>query len=247
MAVTSPLLSESLLILSDVHLGNDLNDLARDGARRSQRVDVDLVSLLGHYRKTPPAGQRWRLVIAGDFIDFIGMAILPSAGDLDTASNAEEREHGLGNTAAHGRLKLRAVAARHRIVFQAVAAFVADGHALTIVHGNHDVEFHWDGVKDELKKLLLEMAPTKANDDAQSATDFADRIRGFTTSAASPTSSTATSTTSSAPPRTSWRRSRRAIRGASRGASPTCCCAGWCVPREACRSTGTTAWTWATT
>jgi UDP-2,3-diacylglucosamine pyrophosphatase LpxH len=175
MVVPSPSPSESLLILSDVHLGNDLNDLARDGARRSQSVDADLASLLGHYQRTPPSGRRWRLVIAGDFIDFIGMAIFPRVGDLDAAPNAEEREHGLGNTAAHGRLKLRAVAARHRIVFEALAAFVADGHALTIVHGNHDVEFHWDGVKDELKALLLEMAPRTAEDDALAA-DFAGRI-----------------------------------------------------------------------
>jgi hypothetical protein len=176
MAVTSPSLDESLLILSDVHLGNDLNDLARDGARRSQRVDADLANLLGHYQKRPPAGRRWRLIIAGDFIDFIGMAILPRVDDLDTAPNAEEREHGLGNTVGHGRLKLRAVAARHRIVFEALAAFVADGHALTIVHGNHDVEFHWDGVKDEMKALLFEMAPRRAAGDTAFAAEFAGRI-----------------------------------------------------------------------
>jgi UDP-2,3-diacylglucosamine pyrophosphatase LpxH len=176
MAVTSPLLSESLLILSDVHLGNDLNDLARDGARRSQRVDADLASLLGHYQRTPPAGPRWRLVIAGDFIDFIGMAILPRVTDLDAAPNAEEREHGLGNTVGHGRLKLRAVASRHRIVFEALAAFVAGGHALTIVHGNHDVEFHWDGVKEELKTLLFEMVPPQLAGDAALAAEFAGRI-----------------------------------------------------------------------
>jgi UDP-2,3-diacylglucosamine pyrophosphatase LpxH len=174
--VTSPSLEESLLILSDVHLGNDLNDLARNGARRSQRVDADLANLLGHYQRTPPAGHGWRLVIAGDFIDFIGMAIFSSSEDADTVPNAEEREHGLGNTAAHGRLKLRAVATRHRIVFEALAAFVASGHALTIVHGNHDVEFHWDGVKDELKALLLEMAPSPVGSDPALAAEFAARI-----------------------------------------------------------------------
>ncbi|HEY8088999.1 MAG TPA: hypothetical protein VIF09_14165 [Polyangiaceae bacterium] len=149
---------ESLLILSDVHLGNDLNDITRDGTRRSQSVDVDLVRLLEHYGRTAPAGKRWRLVIAGDFIDFIGMAILPHEEPLDTEPSEEEREHGLGNASDHGRLKLRAVARRHRIVFEALAAFVAKGHALTLVHGNHDVEFHWDGVKDDLKALLADLA-----------------------------------------------------------------------------------------
>jgi UDP-2,3-diacylglucosamine pyrophosphatase LpxH len=170
---------ESLLILSDVHLGNDLNELhgpagnpARH-SRRSHRVDVDLASLLDHYRRTPPSGRRWRLVIAGDFIDFVGVAIHAREGerDLDTAPSSEERAHGLGNAADHARLKLRAVVVRHRAVFEAVAAFVADGHALTIVHGNHDVEFYWEAVKDELRRLLVllaiegRLAPADAGDD----------------------------------------------------------------------------------
>jgi UDP-2,3-diacylglucosamine pyrophosphatase LpxH len=155
---------ESLLILSDVHLGNDLNDLSKSPARRSQRVDLDLASLLDHYRRTPPSGRRWRLVIAGDFIDFIGMAIHPREGerDLATAPSSEERAHGLGNAADHARLKLRAVVARHRVVFEAIAAFVADGHALTIVHGNHDVEFYWDAVQEELRNVLAHIAAVGA-------------------------------------------------------------------------------------
>jgi UDP-2,3-diacylglucosamine pyrophosphatase LpxH len=152
--VSLPAFDESLLILSDVHLGNDLNDLTNDGSKRSEVVDADLASLLEHYRRMPPSGARWRLVIAGDLIDFIGMTIRPR-GQLDTEPSAEERAHGLGNSADHARVKLRAVAERHRIVFRALAEFVAAGHALTIVHGNHDVEFHWDIVKEELRALLV--------------------------------------------------------------------------------------------
>jgi len=175
--VNHPEFDESLLILSDVHLGNDLNDIARASARRSNVVDTDLASLLAHYRQTRPAGRRWRLVIAGDFIDFIGMAILPRGGVYDTAPSDEELQHGLGNAADHGRIKLRAVVARHRVVFEAVAAFVADGNALTLVHGNHDVEFHWDPVKQELRDVLVEMAlAARGGDDAVFASDFASRI-----------------------------------------------------------------------
>jgi UDP-2,3-diacylglucosamine pyrophosphatase LpxH len=149
---------ESLLILSDVHLGSDLNDLAPGPeGRRSARVDADLANLLEHYRRAPSPGRRWRLVIAGDFIDFIGIAILPRS-DLGAAFSAEELEHGLGNAADRSRMKLRAVAARHATVLEALARFVGDGHALTIVHGNHDVEFHWDAVKDELRSVLATLA-----------------------------------------------------------------------------------------
>jgi UDP-2,3-diacylglucosamine pyrophosphatase LpxH len=175
-AVQAPKFDESLLILSDVHLGNDLNDLTPDGVKRSAILDVDLCNLLAHYRRTAPRGRRWRLVIAGDFIDFVGMTIAAPAGGLDTETSEEEQEHGLGNTVDHGRLKLRAVAARHRIVFEALASFVADGHALTLVHGNHDVEFHWDGVKQEFCSLLVEAALRERSGDAAFAAEFASRI-----------------------------------------------------------------------
>jgi UDP-2,3-diacylglucosamine pyrophosphatase LpxH len=174
--VLAPAFDESLLILSDVHLGNDLNDLTRNGAQRSKGVDADLANLLSHYRRTPPSGRRWRLIIAGDLIDFIGMAIRPREGELDTETSQEEREHGLGNGADHARLKLRAVARRHRLVFQALADFVADGHAVTIVHGNHDVEFYWDGVKQEFRSLLVEMAVAERGDARDLAAEFASRI-----------------------------------------------------------------------
>lgn len=168
---------ESLLILSDVHLGNDLNDITPDAARRSARVDDDLAKLLDHYRRARPSGRRWRLVIAGDFIDFIGMALLPRGRELDTEPSEEEMEHGLGNASDHAREKLRAVAARHRAVFDALAAFVGDGHALTIVHGNHDVEFHWDAVKQEFRAMLARTA-LRARDesDADFVDAFASRI-----------------------------------------------------------------------
>ena len=149
--------SESLLVFSDVHLGCDLDDRHGHVLHRTQSVDGDLVALLEHYRGVPPTGDRWRIVIAGDFIDFIGMTVGPDdAKDeaSDASLNDEEMEHGLGSSAEHARQKLRRVALRHADVFRALAVFVADGHALTLVHGNHDAEFHWDEVKDCFREAL---------------------------------------------------------------------------------------------
>jgi hypothetical protein len=160
--------SESLLVFSDVHLGSDLDDCQGNAPRRSISVDRDLVALIAHYRKVPPRAQRWHIVIAGDFIDFIGMAITPGADDpLETELNDEERAHGLGGAADHARAKLRRVARRHAEVFAELAAFVADGHALTLVHGNHDIELHWDVVQDDFRRALLAHARSaqKALDD----------------------------------------------------------------------------------
>lgn len=156
-----PDVCESLLILSDVHLGSDLNAHARAVADdRSSPVDRDLVDLLRHYRAEKPARagearrERWRLVIAGDFIDFIGMSIHADPALLDTPLDDEEREHGLGSASDHARVKLAHVARRHRQIFDALGELLADGHALTLVLGNHDSELQWAGVQHELRGLL---------------------------------------------------------------------------------------------
>jgi UDP-2,3-diacylglucosamine pyrophosphatase LpxH len=148
-------LMESLIVFSDVHLGSDIQDGISRPARRSEEVDRDLVRLITHYRSRPPSAKRWRIVIAGDFIDFIGMTVAPRPTDVvETSLTNEEEQHGLGGACDHARLKLRRVATRHAEVFAALAAFVADGHALTLVHGNHDIEFHWDEVKDDFRDIL---------------------------------------------------------------------------------------------
>jgi len=151
--------SESLLVFSDVHLGSDIHDGDAPRPRRSAEIDRDLIRLLAHYKAQAPSGERWRIVIAGDFIDFIGMSIAPRPTELvETSLTEEEHQHGLGSACDHARLKLRRVAARHADVFAALASFIADGHALTIIHGNHDIELHWDAVKDDLRSILFEHA-----------------------------------------------------------------------------------------
>lgn len=155
---------ESLIVLSDVHLGCDLVEHAPLGntSARTKEVDEDLIQLVEHYRANPPERGRWRLVVAGDLIDFIGMSLSPIALGLSTAPNEEELAHGLGNAADHALLKMRAVARRHREVFAALARFVAAGNAMTIIHGNHDLELYWEVVRTELSDTLAAHAAEHA-------------------------------------------------------------------------------------
>ena len=165
-APARPAPRESLLVFSDVHLGSDLNDLGTSPPR-SARIDRDLTRLLRHYAATEPAADRWRVVIAGDFIDFIGMTVKGREETLTRALTAEERAYGLGSAADHARVKLERGFARHGDVFDALAELVARGHALTLVHGNHDVDFHWDEVKADFREGLLRRA--RRADDAHDA------------------------------------------------------------------------------
>ena len=76
---------------TDVHLGSDLNDCTDNVTRRSDDIDRDLALLLSHYRAAPPPADRWHIVIAGDFIDFIGITLASNRERLETEPTVEER------------------------------------------------------------------------------------------------------------------------------------------------------------
>jgi len=161
-------------VLSDIHLGSDIVDgSSLRPPARSKSVDDDLCALLVHYRDARADTGPWHLVINGDFIDFIGMSIGVAGASLSTDPTAEEKAHGLGTAEDHACAKLARVAVRHEAVFAALGSFVAAGHHLTIVHGNHDREFHWQKVRDDLRSLLARAG--EANAEAASA--LAARIR----------------------------------------------------------------------
>src|SRR5215510_6341942 len=107
----------NLLVLSDVHLGSDLVQHARPEApmrgEASVRRDRELVALFDWYRERPIGKKPWRLVIAGDFVDFVGMSVSASPEEIETEPNDEERHHGLGSAVDHTLAKLRRVAEHH--------------------------------------------------------------------------------------------------------------------------------------
>lgn len=153
--------SHNLLVLSDVHLGSDLVHHAQPDApqraRASERRKRDLLGFLDYYRTHRQGGRSWRLVIAGDFIDFVGMSVLPAA-EYETEPTEEELMHGLGGAWDHALAKLRLLM-RHEVeVMTSLARFIAAGNSLVIVRGNHDVEWHWDAVQQAFRDELSGLA-----------------------------------------------------------------------------------------
>jgi UDP-2,3-diacylglucosamine pyrophosphatase LpxH len=146
----------NLIILSDIHLGSDLVQHLRPGSptrgTASERRDHDLAGLFDWYRAHRHDERPWRLVIAGDLVDFVGMSVSP--GDRELRLSKEEAIHGLGGSAAHTLAKLRYVAKHHDEVFRSLALFVAAGNSLVMVRGNHDVDFHWAPVQEEFIRIL---------------------------------------------------------------------------------------------
>jgi UDP-2,3-diacylglucosamine pyrophosphatase LpxH len=157
--------ASNYLLFSDVHLGADLVQHMRpwtaERLREAHRIDRELSTMLDHYREHSDPLRPWRLVIAGDFIDLVGMSI---SGAEHAGLNKDEEVHGLGSCEDHVAVKMRAVAARHDLVFRKLAQFVAVGHSLVFVRGNHDVEFYWPAAQRAFVDALLERTEAAATE-----------------------------------------------------------------------------------
>ena len=174
MSLSLPPTQTNYLLFSDVHLGADLVQHARPWTvarlREVLRVDRELSAMLDHYRQSAEPGRPWKLIIAGDLVDFMGMSIAPRLDSaLVTPLNEEEHKHGLGSTRDHAEHKMRAVAERHDLVFRKLAEFVAEGHSLVLIRGNHDVDFYWETARDAFTVALLDRAGDAVREPAQRA------------------------------------------------------------------------------
>jgi UDP-2,3-diacylglucosamine pyrophosphatase LpxH len=156
MQEPTPARRPQLLAISDLHLGLDL----RRGSPcpRPPPQDAVLETLLDHYE--PRGGPHgWRLVIAGDMVDFIGMTVTPAPGEhVSFEVSEEERRSGLAPEPSKAVWKLGRVLERHERFFRRLAAFVGNGHELAIIRGNHDQEWTFHAVKGALVQALWELA-----------------------------------------------------------------------------------------
>ena len=49
---------------------------------------------------------------------------------------------------------------------------VADGHALTVLHGNHDIELHWEALKSDFRELVAKATPEQERAAARARVEF---------------------------------------------------------------------------
>ena len=134
-------MANNLLVISDLHLGEGLSPTDE------VRPDVELCTFVEHYTEVRRSDRPWTLVINGDMVDFMGICLMPSDVGWVTDLHPDSHYYGLGSRAHAAEIKLRTVIARHARVFRALARFVGQGNDLALVVGNHDAEFHWQGVQ----------------------------------------------------------------------------------------------------
>jgi UDP-2,3-diacylglucosamine pyrophosphatase LpxH len=146
--------AHNILVVSDLHLGEDLSPAATEGdTRHLELVERHLIQFLRHYSHRRLDGRPWRLVVNGDMVDFLTICVLPDDERIELAGEVPEeaKVYGLGRRVEVARAQMLAVVDRHRDVFRAIARFVAAGNAVDIICGNHDTELHWPEVQQALR------------------------------------------------------------------------------------------------
>ncbi len=156
----------NLLILSDLHLSEGLDPASGRFSRLEDFwYDGAFARFLRYHERVrgqPRFGGRpWTLVINGDLFDFLQVVSLPREGRLLRAVRGvasfgdlppNEREYGLGTTAAESAWKLHRIACGHQRFFAALGRFVAHGNHVAVVKGNHDVELYWPQVQERFRR-----------------------------------------------------------------------------------------------
>jgi UDP-2,3-diacylglucosamine pyrophosphatase LpxH len=151
---TSP--TAHLLAISDLHLGHDLKRGVKHDPSDLPALDRHLGDFLDHYREHREDGLPWRLVIVGDMVDFIAITETPNDDELVSFQvTDEERLYGLRVEPAKAVWKLSRVVRRHSHFCNRLAAFIARGHEVVIVRGNHDPEWTWPDVQETFRNAIV--------------------------------------------------------------------------------------------
>jgi len=145
----------NILVVSDLHFGEEL----LPGAGRERRRAIELGAsafreFLAYHTPRRRNGRPWRLIVDGDFFDFMSVVVPPAPERA--ARTADERRFGLPRGARAGVERMRRICEGHRPLLAALGRFAAAGHSVDIVVGNHDVELLVPEVVAELVRQLAE-------------------------------------------------------------------------------------------
>lgn len=151
--------SFNYLIISDLHL----QEAEQTSGGRLFYFDQEFTDFLRYYRSSYEGERRWRLIIAGDFIEFYHrMDEQPDPNDkllkgVELTQN--DLKFILGTECQKSVWKLDRIAKSHQLLFIALARFIVEGNEIYLMRGNHDLEFFWPEVQNHFCLLLAQSHP----------------------------------------------------------------------------------------
>ena len=148
-----------IIVLSDLHMGEGKKPKSSRYASTEDFFYDDAIArffrfLVEKYKSDP---SKLKLVLNGDILDFLTVVNVPSREEARRRGfevSSSEKKFGLNATEKKSIYKLDVIFDGHTTVFHALSRFVAAGHQLVFVRGNHDLELHFEGVQNHILYLL---------------------------------------------------------------------------------------------
>lgn len=146
------------LIISDLHL----QEAEKNPAGRLFYFDHEFAEFLRHYRLFYIGERRWKLIIAGDFIEFLHVKDRPEPDDKllqGLRLSRTDVKFSPGTEPPKSLWKLNHILSSHPQLLLALARFVAAGNEIYILRGNHDQELFWPEVQNHFRLLVAQHHP----------------------------------------------------------------------------------------
>lgn len=155
MTADSP--ARQTFVISDLHVSDvepehpDRGPLWRRFKQEGVHDDEHFAALFAHFRELA-AGAPAELVLNGDVFEFDG--ILAAPDPIPWRTTWLERARGLAPEEEKSTWKMRRILAHHPVFVDELRAWLAEGHTLVFVVGNHDLELHWPAAQRALIAAL---------------------------------------------------------------------------------------------
>ena len=146
------------LVVSDIHLVDvEEHDDGWKAYKSAQYVvDDSFDDLVTNFTEEAASGDRLTLLLNGDIIDFDMVTDVPE--DPPWKVTRHERKVGLDPTEEKSVWKLDRVLGHHPAFVSTLARFIAAGHKVVYIMGNHDREFHFPAVQNRFISALEKRA-----------------------------------------------------------------------------------------
>ena len=156
----------NLLVVSDLHLSEGTRPATKKYSTREDFFfDHEFARFLAHYRDPQRwEGKSWHLIINGDLLDFLQVTTYADAPE-DLRRASRHLRYGLDCGERETVYKLGKIVEGHKEFFLSLAEFVACGHLLTVIKGNHDVEFHYPAVRAAFLAQLKDVYASEHQDE----------------------------------------------------------------------------------
>ena len=164
-----------IIVISDLHMGPGKSYDGCYSATENFFADAAFCRFIDRLLERPSAPPAI-LVINGDMVDFLRTTGFPrtrqqlsawkellekvgismTVEGLHASISKKERKFGLGTEDYKSIWKLDRIVRGHQDFYNALAKWLAHGHRLVVVKGNHDLEWYWRAVRNFLRLVLAE-------------------------------------------------------------------------------------------